>query len=398
VRSQTTADHDPIPAPDGDRATDIVLVGGGHAHVHVLKTFGDQPLAGSRVTLISRDLMTPYSGMMPGVVCGFYRYDEAHIDLAALAMSSGARLVHGEAIGLEREGKRVILASGLSIRYDLLSVDVGIGPALGPIAGAAEHAIPVKPIASFLVKLERLRADARAGTVRHVVVVGGGAAGVELVLAIRTRLIADAVADGRDVRRFTFTLVTAAELLATHNVRVRAAFRRILATRSITLHEDRPVAEVAAEHVRMADGTTLPADAALVTTHAAAPAWFKSTGLALGRDGFLAVGPTLQVINDGDVFAAGDCAELIETPREKSGVFAVRAGPPLAGNLRRRARGQAPVPWWPQSRHLSLITTGERYVVASRGRFKAEGAWLWTFKNWLDRRWMRAYRADAPTP
>jgi selenide,water dikinase len=398
VRSQTSDDaaDDALPAPDGGRPTDIVLVGGGHAHVHVLKAFGDQPLAGSRVTLVSRDLMTPYSGMMPGVVCGFYRYDEAHIDLTALATASGARLVHGEAVGLDREGKRVILASGLSVRYDVVSIDVGIGPDLGSITGAAEHGIAVKPIASFLVKLERLRADARAGLVRHVVTVGGGAAGVELVLAVRTRLIADAVAEGRDGRRFAFTLVTAEELLASHNARVRAAFRRILAARGVALHEGRPVAAITADHVRMGDGMTIPADAALVTTNAAAPAWFERTGLALGRGGFLAVGPTLQVISDADVFAAGDCAELIETPREKSGVFAVRAGPPLAGNLRRRARGQAPVPWWPQARHLSLITTGERYVIASRGRFKAEGAWLWTVKDWLDRRWMRAYRVDAP--
>jgi selenide,water dikinase len=400
VPPQTTAaaTNDARPASDGRQPTDIVLVGGGHAHVHVLKAFGEQPLADSRITLVARDLMTPYSGMLPGVVCGFYRYDEAHIDLAALAMASGARLVHGEAVGIDREGKRILLASGLSVRYDLVSIDVGIQPDLSSIAGAAEHGIAVKPIAAFLAKLERLRADARAGKVHHVVAVGGGAAGVELVLAVRTRLLADAVADGRDVRRFSFGLVTSDEVLPTHNLRVRAAFRRILAGRGIAVHEGRPVAAITAGHVHLGDGTTLAADATLVTTHAAAPAWFERTGLALGRGGFLAVGPTLQAISDPDAFAVGDCAELIETPREKSGVYAVRAGPPLAANLRRRARGQTPVPWWPQLRHLSLITAGERYVVASRGRFKAEGAWLWTVKDWLDRRWMRAYRGAAPAP
>ena len=102
------------------------------------------------------------------------------------------------------------------------------------------------------------------------------------------------------------------------------------------------------------------------------------------------------MIDDADVFAAGDCASLIETPREKSGVYAVRAGPPLAENLRRRARGDGARPWWPQPRHLSLISTGERYAVASRGRFKAEGAWVWTLKDWIDRRWMRTYQDPVP--
>jgi len=129
-----------------------------------------------------------------------------------------------------------------------------------------------------------------------------------------------------------------------------------------------------------------------VTTGAAAPPWFPATGLTLDEGGFLSVGPTLQSLSDPDVFAAGDCAALVESPREKAGVYAVRAGPPLARNLRRRATGEAPTPWHPQRRHLALISTGERYAVASRGAFKAEGGWRWTVKDWIDRRWMRMYQ------
>ena len=127
------------------------------------------------------------------------------------------------------------------------------------------------------------------------------------------------------------------------------------------------------------------------TAGAAAPAWFRATDLALDDAAFLATGPTLQVLNDPDVFAAGDCATLVESPREKAGVFAVRAGPPLARNLRRHARGETLREWRPQRRHLAIISTGERYGIASRGWFKAEGAWVWRVKDWIDRRWMRHY-------
>jgi selenide,water dikinase len=366
--------------------TDIVLVGGGHTHVHVLTAFAKLPAPGVRITLVTRDPETPYSGMLPGVVAGLYRVEQAHIDLVRLAAATGTRLIHAEANGIDRVNKRIELAGRPPIAYDLLSIDVGITPALAAIEGAAAHAIAVKPIGSFLAKFEALRAACRRPDgPRRIVVVGGGAGGVELMLSLRARLTAEAGSG------FSFALVTADEILGSHNARVRAAFRRIFAQRNIALHERRKVRAVTNDRVVLEDGTTIAADAVLVTTDAAPPPWFEDTGLARDDGGFLAVGPTLQVRNDPDVFAAGDCAGLA-APRPKSGVFAVRAGPPLADNLRRRARGAPLRDWQPQDAHLALISTGERYAVASRGILKAEGAWLWTVKDWIDRRWMRMYR------
>jgi len=371
----------------------IVLIGGGHAHVHVLVALAKRPRPDMRVTLVTRDLTTPYSGMLPGLIAGLYRAEQAHIDLVRLAAATGTELVHAEANGLDRVGKRVLLAGAEPVGYDLVSIDVGIAPSLSPIAGAQEHAIAVKPIGSFLAKIEALIADCRrADGPRRIVAVGGGAGGVELLLSLRTRLLAEAGAAGIDARAFSFALVTGGEILATHNKRVRDAFRRVFRERGIDLREQVRAHEITARAVLLESGDEVAADAVLVSTDAAAPAWFGGTGLALDDKGFLAVGPTLQSINDPDVFAAGDCAALIETPREKAGVYAVRAGPPLADNLRRHAGGETLKPWQPQARHLSLISTGERYAVASRGAFKAEGAWLWTLKDWIDRRWMGQYQ------
>ena len=368
--------------------TDIVLIGGGHAHVHVLTAFAKLPEPGVRLTLVTRDLETPYSGMLPGVVAGLYSVDEAHIDLVRLCAATGTRLIHAEANGIDRLNKRVELAGHSPIAYDLLSIDVGITPALSAIEGAAERAIAVKPIGLFLSKFNSLLEECRGSDgPRRIAVIGGGAGGVELLLSVRSRLLKEMA--GED---FSFALVTDGEVLAQHNARVRDAFRRAFAARGIALHEHRKARAVTAEGVMLADGTTIAADAVLITTDAAPPPWFERTGLARDGGGFLAVDPTLQVLNDPDVFAAGDCAGLTASPRPKSGVFAVRAGPPLAENLRRRVRKQPLMPWQPQRQHLALISTGERYAVASRGWMKAEGAWLWTVKDWIDRRWMRMYQ------
>jgi selenide,water dikinase len=373
--------------------TEIVLIGGGHAHVHVLAAFAMRPEPGVRLTLISADLITPYSGMLPGVVAGLYAPEEAHIDLVRLAAATGARLIHGRAEGLDRAAKRILMSGRPPIAYDIASIDVGITPALAPIAGADKYAIAVKPIGSFLAKFEQLLDCCRAPDgPRRIAVIGGGAGGVELALALRTRLQADARSHGWDAGALAFALATDGEILATHHPRVQRAFRRLLVQRKIELHERRRAIAVTSDGVAFASGPLLRADVVLVTTDAAAPEWFGATDLARGAAGFLTVRSTLQVTNDPDVFAAGDCVTLLETPRPKAGVFAVRAGAPLADNLRRRARRLPLRHWRPQRRHLALITSGERYAVASRGAFTAEGHWVWTWKDFIDRRWMRMYQ------
>jgi selenide,water dikinase len=378
----------------GHIRTDIVLVGGGHAHVHVLKVFAMRPESGVRLTLITRDLETPYSGMLPGVVAGIYLREQAQIDLVRLAAATGARLIHAEAIGLDRTQKRVQLADHAPIAYDVLSIDVGIVPELASIVGAVEHGIAVKPIGSFLAKFDSLVARCKLPDgPKRIAVIGGGAGGVELLLSVRTRLLAEvATAPGPDAVGLSFALITAGEILETHNRRVRDAFRRAFAARGVELYERRRVRELTPSTVEFDNGSPIEIDAALVTTDAAGPPWFRETGLALDSGGFLATGPALQTLNDLDVFAAGDCAALVETPREKAGVFAVRAGAPLAENLRRHVRGELLKPWHPQRQHLALISTGERYAVASRGPFKTEGAWVWRWKNWIDQRWMSMYQ------
>ncbi len=366
-------------------AQDLVLVGGGHAHVAVLRRFGMRPVPGVRVSLIARDIETPYSGMLPGYVAGFYKFDECHIDLMRLARFAGARLIHDEAIGLDRAAQQVLTRGHPSIRYDIVSLDIGSTPRLDDVPGAAEHTVSVKPIDRFAERWEALLARAqRMGRVR-LAIVGGGAGGVELALAAQHRLAALLPAPPE------VTLVTRDDLLPSHNARVRRRFAGLLAERGIRAVTHNPVMRVEPGALVAADGSTITFDEALWVTEAAGAPWLGDTGLPLDTNGFVVIDETLRSPADPAVFAAGDIATMPNHPRPKAGVYAVRAGKPLAENLRRALAGRPLRRAIPQKRALALIGSGDRRAAASRGTLAAYGAGLWRLKDWIDRTWMRKY-------
>ncbi|CAD7702874.1 unnamed protein product, partial [Ostreobium quekettii] len=168
---------------------ELVLLGGGHSHVEVLRSFGMKPVPGTRLTLVTRDVHTPYSGMLPGYVSGFYEYDECHIDLRQLAAFAGARFLHAEASGIDLASRRLMLSGRPHLQYDVLSINTGITPDQESVPGAREYTTAVKPVNSFIDRFHQVLAKVqRAGRALTIAVVGGGAGGVELALAVRHRL------------------------------------------------------------------------------------------------------------------------------------------------------------------------------------------------------------------
>ena len=368
---------------------DLVLVGGGHSHVAVLKRFGMEPVPGVRLTLICRDVHTPYSGMLPGFVAGHYSFDETHIDLGALARFANARFFHSDVSGLDFIEKRVLCDNRPPVPYDVLSINIGSAPRTADVPGASETAVPVKPINRFLERWEALRHRAMTHTGRlRVAVVGGGAGGVEILLAIQHRLRAERGA----AEEIEYHLFSGNEtILPTHNRNVQRVFAKTLKDRGVTVHSGKPVVEVTPGHLHTEDGQTIDADEILWVTAAGAAAWPGKAGLATDEAGFIAVGDTLQSTSHENVFAVGDIASMINYPRPKSGVFAVRQGRPLAKNLRRALLSQRLKPFSPQKRFLSLISTGDKYAVASRGGWSLKGRSVWRWKDWIDRRFMQKF-------
>lgn len=374
---------------------DLVLLGGGHSHLAVLRSFGMKLVPGVRLTLITRDVHTPYSGMLPGFIAGFYGFDEAHIDLRPLAAFSGARLYHASGIGLDLDAMRVLCEGRPSVPYDLLSINIGSTPRLpdDPNGGI----VPVKPINNFVSRWEALyeRVRARKGPLR-VAVVGGGPGGVELILGVQRRLRERLAATEEDAAAPECHLFTdTQEILPRLNHRARMRFRSTFESRGIRVHTDQAVLGVENGELHCIDGSRHAMDEVLWVTEAGAASWLKSSGLALTDGGFIRVNDMLQSISHDDVFAAGDIAAMDGQPREKAGVYAVRQGRPLARNLRRVLEGHSPRRFRPQGNHLILIGTADGRAIGARGALVWQGASAWRLKDWIDRRFMRRY-SDLP--
>ncbi|MCG6971057.1 MAG: selenide, water dikinase SelD, partial [Gammaproteobacteria bacterium] len=371
---------------------DLVLIGGGHSHVAVLKRFGMKPVPGLRITLITRDIHTPYSGMLPGFVAGHYDYDECHIDLGPLARFAGARLYHAEVEGLDLDKKLIYAPGRPPIAYDIASINTGSRPNSVNVPGVDEFALAAKPIDVFLRKWHQLVERVRASDGRfRIVVVGGGAGGVELALSTQLRLQNTLREVGKDPDDLQYSLLTASDnIMHMHNAGVRKRFERIFTERNIAVKTAVRVNEVTADKVITADGASIDCDAVIWVTTASAPGWPAKSGLAVDDAGFIQVDDHLQSRSHKNIFAVGDVASLSD-PRPKSGVFAVRQGPILAHNLEAAATGKSLRAYQPQKNFLGLISTGNKYAVASRGNWSYESAWLWTLKDWIDQKFMRKF-------
>ena len=382
---------------------DVVLVGAGHSHVTVLRMFGMKPMPGVRLTLISREVHTPYSGMLPGLIAGHYGVDDAHIDTGPLARFAGARLYQDEAVDLDLAGRRVICRDRPPVSYDLLSLNIGSTPNTADVPGAGEHATPVKPIDGFLRRFEALieRVLARRGKTR-LAVVGAGAGGVELMLSVERRLRREVARAGLDAGGLSFVLLSdAGDILPSFPAAFRSRFRNILAARGIALVRGAAVTRVEAGRLVLEGQAPVEADEILWTTQAAPARWLAKGGLPLDPSGFLRVDATLRVIGHDDVFAAGDTIAFTPRTLPKSGVYAVRAGPVLADNIRRTLAGRRLRAFRPQREALYLISTGERHAVGTRNGLVVEGDWVWRWKDWIDRRFMRKFNElpeMAPPP
>lgn len=291
------------------------------------------------------------------------------------------------------------------VRYDVLSIDVGIMPHFTQESGVGAYATPVKPIDGFAERWEAMRqrmlhSASESAESFVITVVGGGAGGVELALAMHYRLKEDLKQEGLPEGLPKIILLTKGELLGTSSKAARRKFRQVLVQRGIELKEYSEAVSVSDGHVNLSTGEQLPTNECIWCTQAMPQQWPKKAGLKTEGEGFIQVDEHLESTSHDGIFAAGDIANVRGYPRPKAGVFAVRQGPPLAENLRNKLLNKPLKPHKPQSVFLSVVSTGSKHAVAlygplAVGGISRFGSLIWTMKDRIDRAWMSKYN-DLP--
>ncbi len=360
----------------------LILAGGGHAQLSVLHALAkDKPDV--EAVLVTPSPYQIYSGMLPGWMAGHYTLAECRIDLRPLAEMAGVRMVLACVTGIDAECRTVTLSDGTRLGYDVLSLDPGSETDTSMLQAANERLLPVKPLGDFVQRWPDILKAASQHAGYRLVVVGGGAAGVELAFAAR-------YAFAQNSSSAQVALVASANgLLPGHADGVKRRARTLLQLRGIRLYQGQAVG--VAEGLRLSTGELLQADCVIAATGARPAAWLAQTGLARDDLGYLLVDAQQRSLSHPNVLAAGDVCVRADIRLPRSGVHAVLAGPVLAHNLLASLAGQAMRSYHPRRKSLYLLTTGPRHAIASWGAFSAQGHWVWQWKNWIDRRFMRKH-------
>ncbi len=356
----------------------LVLVGPGHAHLYVLESLARSPLLGVETVLVSLGTRQLYSGMLPGWLAGDYALEQLSFELLGLVRAAKARLEPSGAAVLRAQERELQLGDGRSLGYDVVSFDIGSLPASTELPGVAEHALVLKPLERSLAILAE--ASRKAGP---LLIVGGGAAGVELALCLQAR-----------TARPTVLIERGAEVPRHASGAAQRRVRELLARRGVTLRTGVTVVSLSAGAAQLESGEELPFTTCVWATGARASELFAGSGATVDAQGYLAVEDTLRSPSHPELFAAGDCAGFISGQSvPKAGVYAVRQGPVLSANLRSVLTGEgAPRPYHAQSGFLSLMNAGDGTAVAAWKGLTFHGRAAWRLKDAIDRRFMARFQ------
>jgi NADH dehydrogenase FAD-containing subunit len=322
--------------------------------------------------------------MVPGWMAGHYSLEQCAAPLLPLVRAAKVRFIQDAVTGISAGKRMVHTAHSGDISYDVLSLDAGAGVDVSFLAASGAAVLPIRPLENFVVGWEAHLAQFQLRGRASLAVIGGGAAGVELALAARYRLVSLL-----GEAQVSVSLIVGNELMAGHAANVLGRTAKVLAQQGVEVIYG--YAAGAAGGVQLADGRQIDADCIIAATGVRPAGWLAETGLALCEKGFVAVGDGQQSTSHREVFAAGDISTRLDAPHARSGVYAVRAGPVLSRNLQLALSGQPPASYQPQIRSLYLLATGPQRAIMSWGGLVAEGGWAWRWKDSIDRRFMRQY-------
>ena len=358
---------------------DLVLIGGGHSHLSVLMKLSKKPLNGNRITLITNEIDTPYSGMIPGYIEGIYSWRDSHIDLYRLCLKLNVRFIHAEVERVSAHEKEIYFKNRPKIKFDVLSINTGIQSNNREIKGAAKYCLPVKPISkltnNFLNKITNFKS---------IAFIGGGAGSVELALAIKKRFLNI----NQDIK---ITIITGKRgLLSTFPQKTKLTSLKTLEKFKIDIIEYKRVLEVKPKHIILSDKSMLKIDKAILSTNSMTPKWLAKSDILLTKDNYILVNKSFQT-NYKYVFASGDVIDFNNQNLKKAGVFAVRSGKPLAINIRKFILGKKLVEYKFNKNYLALIGTSKRSAIATKYNLTFNSRFFFYLKKYIDQNFIKTF-------
>jgi len=358
---------------------DLVLIGGGHSHLSVLMKLSKRPINGNRITLITNEIDTPYSGMIPGYIEGIYSWRDSHIDLYRLCLKLNVRFIHAEVERVSAHEKEIYFKDRPKIKFDVLSINTGIQSNNREIKGAAKYCLPVKPISklanNFLNKITNFKS---------IAFIGGGAGSVELALAIKKRFLNI----NQDIK---ITIITGKRgLLSTFPQKTKLTSLKTLEKFKIDIIEYKRVLEVKPKQIILSDKSLLKIDKAILSTNSMTPKWLAKSDILLTKDNYILVNKSFQT-NYKYVFASGDVIDFNNQNLKKAGVFAVRSGKPLAINIKQFILGKKLVEYKFNKNYLALIGTSKRSAIATKYNLTFNSRFFFYLKKYIDQNFIKKF-------
>jgi NADH dehydrogenase FAD-containing subunit len=369
-------------------AKHLVLVGGGHAHLTCLKNLQEFCNRGHKVTVVGPATHHYYSGMGPGMLAGTYRPQEIRFNIQKMALAGGAHFRQGTVTRILPVEKRLVLAGGEHLSYDVVSFNTGSGIPTSDLSIAADARVfTVKPIEQLLRAQQHIKERLKKKT-HHIIIVGGGPAGLEITANL-WRLAANLGGEAR------FTLVAGRRLMRDFPEKVRALALKSLRRRKVDVIEGTYLQEVQTNVAQLQDGRMLPFDMIFLALGVQPSPLFKNSGIETGPDGGLMVNEYLQSVAFPEIFGGGDCIYFQPQPLDKVGVYAVRENPILFHNLKAALEDGAMRRFKPGGDYLLLFNLGDDRAIFWKKQLIFDGRLAFWLKDYIDRRFMKKFQISG---
>jgi NADH dehydrogenase FAD-containing subunit len=368
--------------------THFLLVGAGHAHLSILKNLNFFFLQGHQVTVISPETYHYYSGMGPGMLSGTYSPQQIRFHVEKMVTDQGGHFIKDKVVHIDPEKQNVQTSNSGIISYNIVSFNTGSYvpyPKHSKNLNRENFILPVKPIRNLLFAKNKIKFLLKKQKRPKIMVVGGGAAGVEM--AANLRALSENLGQKTDI-----IIVAGGNILNQFNDRFREAAKTMLRQLDINLLEGPTVEAISNHRIILNTGISLPCDMVLWAGGTNPSSIFKDSGLSTGPDGGLLVNEYLQSVCFPNIFGGGDCISFAQQPLEKVGVYAVRQNPVLLENLTNFSAGKPLIRFVPQKDFLTILNMGNGQGLLKWKDFVLKGKAAFRLKDFIDQRFMKKFQ------